>query len=300
MSRPGLATELLSGQFLKHATERRTLPDPMLADSISPGATKPEDEHRRDICTVGRWIHSRAFVASTDGNISVRLDSRRVLTSPTAISKGMMLPDDLVITDLRGKKLVGRREASTELAMHLLIYNRRPDVHAVCHAHPPVATAHAAAGIALNKALLSELVISLGCIPVARYGTPGTQELSDALEPMVQHYDAILLANHGVVTCGADLLTAFFRMETVEHFAQVSLVTELLGKQVLLSGRDVEKLLAARARYGTTTASTVTPGCPVTSESAVAAAGEPDRISITRKELEALIEEAVKEDRALR
>src|SRR5579862_2539904 len=145
----------------------------MLTDSISPGAMKSEDEHRRDICTAGRWIHSRAdiatvlvfgfhrdictagrwihsraFVASTDGNISVRLDSRRVLTSPTGMSKGLMLPDDLVVTDLKGKKLSGRREASSELAMHLLIYSRRPDVNAVCHAHPPIATAHAAAGLA--------------------------------------------------------------------------------------------------------------------------------------------------------
>jgi L-fuculose-phosphate aldolase len=272
----------------------------MLADSISPGTMKSEDEHRREICTAGRWIHSRAFVASTDGNISVRLDSRRVLTSPTAISKGMMTPDDLVITDLKGRKLAGRREASSELAMHLLIYNRRPDVHAVCHAHPPIATAHAAAGLPLNKALLSELVIALGCIPVARYGTPGTPELSDALEPLVQDYDAILLANHGVVTCGADLLTAFFRMETVEHFANVSLASELLGKQVLLSGRDVEKLLAARVRYGTTTAATVTPGCPVTSDTAENAVCEPERISVTREELEALIEDAVRKDRALR
>ena len=116
---------------------------------------------------------------------------------------------------------------------------RRPDVHAVCHAHPPVATGYAAAGLPLNKALVSEVVLALGCIPVARYGTPGTPELSEALEPLVQHYDAILMANHGVVTCGPDLLTAFFRMETVEHFARVSVVTELLGKQVLLSGGDV-------------------------------------------------------------
>jgi L-fuculose-phosphate aldolase len=272
----------------------------MLADSISHGALKSEDEHRRDICTVGRWIHGRAFVASTDGNISVRLDARRILTSPTAISKGMMSPEDLVITDLAGRKLAGRREASTELAMHLLIYNRRPEVHAVCHAHPPVATGHAAAGLPLNKALLSELIIALGCIPVAPFGTPGTQELSDALEPMVPHYDAILLANHGVVTCGPDLLTAFFRMETVEHFAQVSLVTELLGRQVLLSGRDVEKLLVARARYGTTTAATVTPGNPVTSDNAGSAPQQAERISVTRVELEALIEEAVRKDRALR
>jgi L-fuculose-phosphate aldolase len=269
----------------------------MLADSISPGAVKTEDEHRREICTAGRWIHGRGFVASTDGNISVRLDSHRILTSPTGVSKGLMSPDDLVITDLRGRKLAGRREPSTELAMHLLIYVRRPDVNAVCHAHPPIATAHAAAGLPLNKALLSEIVLSLGCIPVAQYGTPGTQELSDALEPLVQNYDAILLANHGVVTCGADLLTAFFRMETAEHFAQVSLATELLGKQVLLSGRDVEKLLAARARYGTTTAAPVSSDCPVTSDNAV---GGSNRISVTREELESLIEEAVRKDRAHR
>jgi L-fuculose-phosphate aldolase len=269
----------------------------MLADSISPGSVKTEDEHRREICTAGRWIHGRGFVASTDGNISIRLDSRRILTSPTGISKGLMSPDEMVVTDLQGRKLAGHREPSSELGMHLLIYLRRPDVNAICHAHPPNATAYAAAGLPLNKALLSEIVLSLSCIPVAHYGTPGTQELSDALEPLVQNYDAILLANHGVVTCGADLLTAFFRMETVEHFAQVSLATELLGKQVLLSGRDVEKLLAARVRYGTTTAAPVSSNCPVTSDNAV---GGSERISVTREELEALIEEAVRKDRAHR
>src|ERR1700719_2482440 len=133
----------------------------MLADSISPGALKTEDEHRREICTAGRWIHGRAFVASTDGNISVRLDARRVLTSPTAISKGLMSPDDLVVTDLNGRKLAGRREASSELAMHLLIYKRRPDIHAVCHAHPPTATGYAAAGLPLNKAIASEVILAL-------------------------------------------------------------------------------------------------------------------------------------------
>src|ERR1700686_4218737 len=126
----------------------------MNTDSISPGAIKSEDEHRRDICTVGRWIHSRSFVVATDGNISVRLDSRRVLASPTGMSKGMMVPEDLVITALRGRKLAGRREASAQLAMHLLIYNRRPDVHAVVHAPPPAACAHAAAERSLNKAVL--------------------------------------------------------------------------------------------------------------------------------------------------
>src|ERR1700688_2253609 len=132
----------------------------MLADSITPGTMKSEDEHRREICTAGRWIHGLGFVASTDGHIFVRLDSRRVLTSPTGISKGLMSPDDLVITDLQGRKLAGRREPSSELAMHLLIYLRRPDITAFCHAPPPIATAHAAAGLPLNKALLSEIVLS--------------------------------------------------------------------------------------------------------------------------------------------
>ncbi len=161
-----------------------------------------------------------------------------------------MSADDLVITDLKGKRLSGRRSPSSELAMHLLIYRRRPDINAVCHAHPPTATGYAAARMPLNQAIISEVVLSLGCIPVAPYATPGTPELTDALAPLVQSNDALLMANHGVVTYGPDLLTAFFRMETVEHFAQVSLVTELLGKQALLSGSDVEKLLAARARYG--------------------------------------------------
>src|SRR5580693_8256726 len=225
----------------------------MIGDTVAPGNLKSEDEHRRDICTVGRWVYARNFVAATDGNISVRLDSSRILTSPTAICKGMMSPDDLVVTDLKGKRISGSRSPSSELAMHLLIYQRRPDIHAVCHAHPPTATGYAASRIPLNKAIISEVVLSLGCIPVAPYGTPGTPELTDSLSPYVQSNDALLMANHGVVTYGQDLLTAFFRMETVEHFAQVSLVTELLGKESLLSGGDVEKLLAARARYGAST-----------------------------------------------
>jgi L-fuculose-phosphate aldolase len=265
----------------------------MNPESISPGHCKTEGEHRRDVCMVGRRFYARNFVASTDGNISVRLDSSRILTSPTGVSKGMMSPENLVITDLEGKALSGELAPSSELAMHLLIYARRPDVRAVCHAHPPVATGYAAARIPLNRAILSEVVLSLGSIPVAPYATTGTQQLATTLEPLVQHYDAILMANHGVVTYGPDLLTAFFRMETVEHFAQVSLVTEILGKQVLLSDRDVEGLLAARARYGATTACQVGPGCPVTSEQA-----DGQRITVTREELEALIEEAVRKDRA--
>ena len=262
--------------------------------SISPGTVKTEEEHRRDICAVGRWLHERAYVASNDGNISVRLDPRRILTSPTGISKGMMAPDDIVVTDLEGNRLTGRLSPSSELAMHLLIYRRRPDINAVCHAHPPTATGYAAAGLPLDRAILAELVVCLGSIPVARYGTPGTQELTQAIEPLVHNHDAILMANHGVVTYGPDLLTAFFRMETAEHFARVSLVTELLGKQVLLSGKDVEKLLAIRARCTPQPAATVANPGLITSD------GDSERITLTRDQLEALIKEAVESDRLSR
>lgn len=267
----------------------------MFPQSISRGALKGEDEHRRDICIVGYWFHQRGFVAATDGNISLRLDPHHILTSPTCVSKGMMSPEDLVVTDMAGKKVSGRRNPSSELAMHVLIYRLRPDVNSVCHAHPPTATGYAAAGLPLDKALLSEAVLGLGCVPLAKYGTPGTSELTESIEPYVQSHNAILMANHGVVTYGTDLLTAFYRMETVEHFAHVSLVTELLHKQVLLSGGDVEKLIAARARYGLEAAGGGSAAYPVTSDSA-----DPDRVTLTRRELETLVEEAVKNDRARR
>jgi len=221
----------------------------MSAEVIIPVNSKTEVMHRREICTAGRWIHARHFAPGRDGNMSVRLEGSRVLTTPTCISKGMMKPADLVVTDMEGRRLSGARPPSSELGMHLLIYRVRPDVGAICHAHPPMATGFAAAGLPLDKPILSEAVGSLGCVPLAPYGTPGTTELWDAIEPLVRNYDAILLANHGVVTYGSDLLTAFFRMETVEHVALVSLVTELLGKQTVLSAGDIDKLLAARARH---------------------------------------------------
>jgi L-fuculose-phosphate aldolase len=267
----------------------------LVPEQISHGAEKSEEQHRRDICTVGRWIHDRGFVASTDGNISVRLGADRILTTPTCISKGMMTPEDLVITDLNGRCVCGSRKASSEIAMHLLIYRLRPDVNAVCHAHPPTATGFAAAGVALDKPILCELVVTLGQVPLAQYGTPGTRELSDAIEPYVVEHDAILMANHGVVTYGPDLLTAFMRMETTEHFAHVALVAELLGKQKLLSNADLEKLVAARAHYA---AASKAPAAGLHPPSGRSEAAE--RVSLTRRELESLIDEAVQRDRARR
>jgi L-fuculose-phosphate aldolase len=208
-----------------------------------------ERQHREEIVRYGRMIHERGYVAATDGNLSVRLDEKRVLMTPTSMCKGMMTPSDLVIVDKTGKKLAGRRDVSSEMAMHLLIYRMRPDIKAIVHAHPPTATGYAAAGMPLNEALISEVVICLGAIPLAKYGTPGTPELTDALEPLIPEYDAILMSNHGVVSYGEDLQKAYMKMETVEHFAKVALVAHQLGRQQVLSKEDVEKLLVVRRKY---------------------------------------------------
>jgi L-fuculose-phosphate aldolase len=156
---------------------------------------------------------------------------------------------DLVIVDGKGKRVAGRRDVTSEIGMHLLIYRMRSDIQAIVHAHPPTATGFAAAGVALTEPLLCEVVIGLGCIPLASYGTPGTTELTKSLEPYVPNYDAILMSNHGVVTYGDTLAHAYMKMETVEHFAQIALVTHLLGRQKPLSGVEIEKLMLARTKY---------------------------------------------------
>ena len=194
-------------------------------------------------------LHQRGFVAAMDGNLSVRLGKNRILVTPTCLSKGAMRASDMVIVDHAGTRVAGRRNVTSELGMHLLIYQMRPDIQAIVHAHPPTATGFAAAGMALTEPLLCEVVMGLGCIPLARYGTPGTSELAQTLEPYVPEYDAILMSNHGVVTYGDTLEHAYMKMETVEHFAQIALVTHLLGKQQPLTGVEIEKLLVARSKY---------------------------------------------------
>lgn len=208
-----------------------------------------EHQSRREIVQIGRMLHERDFIAATDGNLSVRLDHRRILITPTGMSKGAMRPADLVVADMNGLRLKGKREITSEVGMHLLIYRMRPDIQAIVHAHPRTATGFAAAGIALNQPLVCEVVIGLGQIPLAPYGTPGTPELARTLEPLIPDYDAILMANHGVVVYGADLRSAYMKMETVEHFAQITLVTRMLGQQQPLAHGDLEKLVAARSRY---------------------------------------------------
>jgi L-fuculose-phosphate aldolase len=252
---------------------------------------KTEREHRQDIVDIGKLVYQKGWVAANDGNITIRMDQERILATPTGVSKGMMHPDDLIIVDLQGNKIHGRRERTSEIAMHLTVYNMRPDIHAVVHAHPPTATGFAAAGKALDLAMLPEVIIGLGCVPLADYGLPGTPELTEPLIPLIPKYDAILMGNHGAVCYGEDVYKAFFRMETVEHFARIALVAELLGGAKVLPRQEVDKLLDSRTRYGVKARSGGTPGCPVVAEDLN---GSEERFYVTREELIGLVDEALK------
>ena len=253
--------------------------------------SKTEQEYRQDIIDVGKLIYQKGWVAANDGNISIRLDENRVLCTCTGISKGMMTAGDLIVCDLNGDKVSGSRERTSELAMHLAIYRTRPDVLSVVHAHPPVATGFAVAGRPLTLALLPEVIIGLGCIPLAEYGTPGTPALTEGMLPYIPQYDAILMRNHGLVCYGEDVYKAFFKMETVEHFARITLVAELLGGPKVLPKQEVDKLIDSRKRYGIKSRAGVEPGRPVVAEDAETSQ---QRIQMTREELIALLDEALR------
>jgi L-fuculose-phosphate aldolase len=209
-----------------------------------------EAQFRADVVEIGRRLYARGYTASNDGNISVRLDGGRLLMTPKSVCKGFMSADMMCITDLDGRKLAGERDPSSEMQMHLEVYRQRPDVNAVVHAHPPIATGFAVAGIPLDRAVLAEVVTTLGAVPIADYATPSTRELPDAVRKYVKAHDGMLLANHGALTLGHDLYAAYYKMETIEHFAKISLVARLLGGERLLSREEVIRLQDLRGSYG--------------------------------------------------
>ncbi|MDZ7343337.1 MAG: class II aldolase/adducin family protein [candidate division KSB1 bacterium] len=212
---------------------------------------------RQQICEVGRRMYEKNFVAANDGNISTRLDAGRILTTPTGVSKGFMTPESLVVVDFNGRLLSGGKP-STEILMHLFIYRERPEVHAVIHAHPLYATGFATAGLALEECVTAEIIATLGSIPLAPYGTPSTEKLPETLRPYIHHGDAFLLANHGAVTVGQELWEAYYKMERLEHYAQIIFISRQLGGEKLLGRNQVQELFGLRGRYGQTG---LNPGC---------------------------------------
>ncbi|HJP31813.1 MAG TPA: class II aldolase/adducin family protein [Candidatus Latescibacteria bacterium] len=207
---------------------------------------------RQEICEMGRRIYARAFVAANDGNISARLGPDRVLCTPTGVSKGFLKEDMLAICDMDGAQVSGPMKISSEIRMHLEAYKLRGDIAAVVHAHPPTATGFAVAGLDLTECVLPEVVVLLGGIPLAPYGTPGGPDIFTPMRDLVEKYDAVLMANHGAVTLGKSVQEAHFKMETVEHFARIALVARQLGSTNTLSGPHVEELIDLRSRFGIT------------------------------------------------
>jgi len=274
------------------------------------------ETHRADIVEVGRRMYARGYTASNDGNISVRIAPDRLLMTPKSVCKGFMTPDMMCVTDLNGKKISGDRDPSSEALMHLEVYRQRPDVNAVVHAHPPIATGFAVAGIPLDRAVLAEVLTTLGSIPLAEYATPSTSELPDAVRKYIKAHDGMLLANHGALTVGADLFGAYYKMETIEHFAHISLVARLLGRENLISREEVTRLQGLRDTYGIKAPAPICadPVDDATCQTVQAPPGEgqrliPDMITggssrvppsedaeirLTYRELSALIEDAIR------
>lgn len=208
-----------------------------------------EDALRRDLARLSKRLYKLGFMPGTSGNLSVRLDSKFILATPTGLSKSMVRKEDMVIIDVEGRQYSGSRKVTSEIGMHLAIYNQRPDISAVVHAHPPLATGFACAGRALDEPLCSEAVMTLGAVPLARYATTGTDEVAASLAEFIPDHEAILMANHGVVTYAKTPLEAFMKMETVEHFAQIALVVRQLGSGCPIQADKLEALIHARSRY---------------------------------------------------
>lgn len=197
----------------------------------------------------GRRLYERGFVASNDGNMSVLVSAGTLWTTPTGVSKGFMTEDMLVKTDLAGTVLEGTRKPSSELKMHLRVYQENPAVRACVHAHPPAATSFAIAGLPLDRPILPEAIVQLGTVPVAPYAEPGTQAVPDSIAPFCRDFGGVLLANHGALTWGYDLTQAYYRMETLEYYAQVTINSVfLLGRANALTGEQVERLTEQRQR----------------------------------------------------
>lgn len=208
-----------------------------------------EIDLRRQLVRIAKSMHRAGYTPGTAGNLSVRLDSQTILATPTGCSKSLLKSADMVIVDLDGHKISGLRNVTSEIGMHLAVYRLRPDVQAIIHAHPPIATAFAACRKPLNQPICSEIMMTTGLVPLAKYATTGTEEVSASLQPFIPAHDAILLANHGLLTYGETLMDAFMKTETVEHFAQVCLTAHQLGGAKRLGSADLEKLQHARMRY---------------------------------------------------
>jgi L-fuculose-phosphate aldolase len=199
-------------------------------------------EAKEEIIRIGRLLHQKGFIAASDGNISIKVGNEKIITTPTGLSKGFLTKDQLVVIDRKGKKISGKLEPSSEILMHLCVYEERKDVSAVIHSHPPISTAFSIAGVSLARCMLPEVVCTFGVIPTTDYATPSTEEVPEVIRELIKNYDALILDRHGALTVGKDLFEAYMKLEKVEHTAIVTLAARQLGNVRLLPEEEVEKL----------------------------------------------------------
>lgn len=202
-----------------------------------------------ELCDICHRMWENGWVAANDGNVSAILSEDRILCTPSGVSKRDVTPDMLIVTDREGNVVEGDRRVSTELPMHLRCYRERPDIGAVVHAHPPMSTTFAAANRPLDSYAMIETILTFGTVPVAPYAVPGTEQVPEAVAPLIASHDAILLRAHGSLTVGRDLLTAYYRMETLEQFARITLYSQLLGGMQDLERPQVEELIRRRSEF---------------------------------------------------
>ena len=211
-----------------------------------------EYEIKKQICEIGQRIYNKGMVAANDGNISVKISENEFLCTPTGVSKGFMTPEFICKVDRNGKVIQANKgfKPSSEIKMHMRVYKERPDVNSVVHAHPLYATSFAIAGIPLTEPIMPEAVIALGCVPIAEYGTPSTEEIPDAVSKYLQHYDAVLLENHGALSFSDSLINAYYKMESLEFYAQLLYQSRVLGGPKRLSEAQVQRLYEIRRQFG--------------------------------------------------
>ena len=259
---------------------------------------KTISQHKNDIIEICKRVYANGWVAANDGNVSIKLDSSTVLCTPTGMSKGYLTTDELIKVDMEGNKIDGFLEPSSEIKMHIDVYKNKPGVNSVVHAHPPYATGYAVAGLALDECVMPEIIVGLGSIPLTKFGTPSTMEIPENIRPYLKEYNVFLLENHGALSLGNDVYQAYYRMESLELFAKISLFAKLAGKVQVLSEEDAKKVIEIRKQFNLPEENY--PGCRIdgklikvgdgaTCSSGQTAIVQGDRIEISKEKLVDLI-----------
>jgi L-fuculose-phosphate aldolase len=254
-----------------------------------------DNQAKELILEIGQRMYNRQYVAANDGNITCKTGPDTIWATPTGVSKGFMKADELVKISLDGKVIQqGKLAPSSEIKMHLRIYKENPNVQGVCHAHPPVVTSFAIAGISLDKAIYPEALVNLGIVPVVHYETPGSQGIPDSVAPYCRDYNALLLANHGALTWGDSLMEAWYRLESLEHYAMIFMYTEfIIGKANVLSCDQVGELVKIREKLGIKTGG-LPPCCAVRASNLTDVGAQANTPTVNTADIEAIVENVLK------